>query len=236
MIPRRPVISYIFSSLNVPPERIPTDSDSFTLTAHPQTDLWRKPPGQDTSTAPVLFTNLRFPFVSAEVTVDAKWALEWDQAGLVIFAGAPPGVTPISPTANTDLPPPYSAGPATGTKWVKVGLEFSNDACHASCTVASAEGADWAISSLPPAIERRGDLRIKLERLAQALWVYYEDERGAWRKFREVTGFFCGVQDKAVRVGVYASRPAGFGGGGQGGSFEGVDRNLTVEFQDLLIF
>lgn len=73
----------------------------------------------------------------------------------------------------------------------------------------------------------------------------------SWRKLREVTWFFWGVEDKSVHVGVYASRPANFSmestmwaarnggrmtGGvddrGGGGSVNG----LVVEFEDLEIF
>ena len=58
-----------------------------------------------------------------------------------------------------------------------------------------------------------------------------------WKKLREVTWFFWGVEDKAVRVGVYASRPANFGisvyearGRGRG------TRSLRVGFEGLEIF
>jgi Leu/Phe-tRNA-protein transferase len=56
---------------------------------------------------------------------------------------------------------------------------------------------------------------------------------------REVTWFFWGFEDKAVRVGVYASRPANFGVSmfdrQNGGSNIGM-RNLCVEFEGLEIF
>jgi hypothetical protein len=93
-------------------------------------------------------------------------------------------------------------------KWVKVGLEFCNNACHATSVVANSEGADWSLSALPPHHAPRSDLRVKIERIGYALWVWYEDEVLGWKKLREVTWFFWGVEDKAVRVGVYASRPA----------------------------
>lgn len=79
----------------------------FELKAGPNTDLWRKPPNGDTSTAPIVFTSLRHPFVVAEVTVSADWEMEWDQGGLVIFAGAAPSLSPRIPTRRqlgTDYP------------------------------------------------------------------------------------------------------------------------------------
>lgn len=264
---------------------MPEYMGSFMLAAPPNTDLWRKPPSRDTSTAPVLYTALRNPFIAAEVTVSADWELEWDQGGLVIFAGAPPGQ--IIPTATTpearnvvsislndstttpvttssthhrrrssgsripvpesghqpprprSPPPPYST-PAPPSKWVKVGLEFCNNACHATSVVANSEGADWSLTSLPQYHARRLDLRVKIERIGYALWVWYEDEMLGWRKLREVTWFFWGVEDKAVRVGVYASRPANFGvsmfDSRHGGGSNAGMRDLCVDFEGLEIF
>ncbi|KAF2456590.1 hypothetical protein BDY21DRAFT_394219 [Lineolata rhizophorae] len=316
-----PPTSSCFTPLNVPPSEMPEWMDSFTLSAPPNTDLWRKPPARDTSTAPILYTALRNPFVSAEVTVSADWELEWDQGGLVIFAGAPPGRSTGSnqdgPPARSATapgagnipgsgdgngravaregpertagggeregsgqsvqssleellgqreqdagqqqqqqqpPPPYSP-PAPASKWVKVGLEFCNNACNATSVCATADGADWSSSALPAshARARRADLRLKLERIGYALWVWYEDVEmaagataggtaHAWKKLREVTWFFWGVEDKAVRVGVYASRPANIGptayrerGVGRGAPSV-TQRNLRVEFEGLEIF
>lgn len=294
-----PPASSSFTPLNVPNDVVPEWMGSFTMAAPPNTDLWRKPPSRDTSTAPILYTALRNPFRAAEVTVSADWELEWDQGGLVIFAGAPPGQmatvsataavtdTPEPPTVvnltlddsaastpstetqsqaspfenltNTSMshsasqrsevsspqlapqdPPPAYVQPAPASKWVKVGLEFCNNACHATSVVANSDGADWSLSALPPHQARRLDLRVKIERIGYALWVWYEDEMLGWKKLREVTWFFWGVEDKAVRVGVYASRPANFGlsmfdrrnGGGQNSGA----RNLCVDFEGLEIF
>ncbi|KAF2751103.1 hypothetical protein M011DRAFT_394752 [Sporormia fimetaria CBS 119925] len=257
-----------FTALNVPDDAVPEwmQMDSFTLAAPPNTDLWRKPPSRDTSTAPMLYTALRSPFVAAEVTVSADWELEWDQGGLVIFAGAPPGhivsnraspdpspapaPVPASgaplaagqPSAVTQRslrppPPPYMA-PAPASKWVKVGLEFCNNACHATSVCATSDGADWALSALSPLQARRQDLRVKMERIGYALWVWYMDDVAGWKKLREVTWFFWGVEDKMVRVGVYASRPANIGASvydrRNGGGYR--QRNLRVEFEGLEIY
>jgi len=263
-----PPDSASFTALNVPAHQVPEWMGSFTLAAPPNTDLWRKPPSRDTSTAPILYTALRNPFIAAEVTVSADWELEWDQGGLVIFAGAPPGrigaqttatvaavttasattpVTTITPdgvvvpapaVARDDPPPPYVT-PAPASKWVKVGLEFCNNACHATSVCATSDGADWALTSLPPHHARRLDLRVKIERIGYALWVWYEDEVSGWKKLREVTWFFWGVEDKAVRVGVYASRPANFGATHyerRHGGPSVTQRNLCVDFDGLEIF
>ncbi len=279
-----PPASSSFTTLNVPSDVVPEYMGSFTLAAPPNTDLWRKPPSRDTSTAPVLYTALRNPFIAAEVTVSADWELEWDQGGLVIFAGAPPGQTPpaLSPadapsvvpivlnnntpvpvpdphahhrrtnsssripipesgpsSSRSSGPPPAYVTPAPASKWVKVGLEFCNNACHATSVVANLEGADWSLTSLPAYHAPRMDLRVKIERIGYALWLWYEDEMLGWKKLREVTWFFWGVEDKAVRVGVYASRPANFGismfESRNGGTNVGM-RNLCVDFEGLEIF
>ncbi|KAK4981752.1 hypothetical protein LTR66_009742 [Elasticomyces elasticus] len=227
-------------------DSIPEWMGSFNLSAPPNTDLWRKPPSYDTSTAPILYTALRYPFCAAEVTVSADWELEWDQAGLCIFAGVPPGrlvsgTTHHHPRRSSlehaaDLLPIYPTLPPA-SKWVKAGLEFSNNVCHMTSVCAVGEGADWTLAPLPYYHARRSDLRIKLERIGYALWIWYEDARLGWRKVREITYFFWGVSDKAVRVGVYASRPANFdftpGGRRNSGSRDG---NLRVEFDGLEIF
>ncbi|KAI9889547.1 MAG: hypothetical protein M1814_005241 [Vezdaea aestivalis] len=294
-----------FQRLNLPPTHaLPTSMSYFSLTAPPNTDLWRKPPSRDTSTAPILYTSLRHPFIAAEVTVSADWELEWDQAGIVIFAGAPPGrVPPLpaeSPPATTTTtssaglpiestiipaaPPPYQPAPAS--KWVKAGLEFCSGRANASSVCATGEGADWSLAPLasstsapttvaapvmstsgfntglvpaanpigPPRMRTgmdRPELRVKLERVGYALWVWFEDPgsvgpggRGCgWKKLREVTWFFWGVEDKAVRVGVYACRPANFGpvwdarsSGGAGGGSAVAQRGLCVDFDGLEIF
>jgi regulation of enolase protein 1 (concanavalin A-like superfamily) len=250
---------------------------SFSLTAPPNTDLWRKPPSRDTSTAPILYTSLLHPFIAAEVLISADWELEWDQAGLVIFAGAPTGRRPPEIAGPDGQPPSYVPAPAS--KWVKAGLEFCGGRCNASSVCATSDGADWSLSplssscssssSIQPArldlLDSRVDLRVKLERVGYALWIWFEDpsleasssrdgETG-WKKLREVTWFFWGVEDKAVRVGVYACRPANFGGfvwdarhatssqGEVGSDVEGAEggggighRGLSVDFEGLEIF
>lgn len=250
-----PPESSSFAQLNLPQTfSLPSCMEFFTLTAPPNTNLWRKPPARDTSTAPIVYTTLRHPFVLAEVTVSADWEMEWDQGGLVIFAGAPPGRQPNGPHGRR----PFRPGPAelSSCKWVKAGLEFSAGTVNASSVCATADGADWSLSPLPT-IGFNGSttaLRIKLERVGHALWVWYQIPGlspfsetpdgigGSWKKLREVTWFFWGVEDKYVSVGVYASRPANFTssltfearGDGSGDGPHG--RGLMVEFEDLEIF
>ncbi|KAF2084109.1 hypothetical protein K490DRAFT_69138 [Saccharata proteae CBS 121410] len=261
-----PPDSSSFTALNISASAVPECMSSFSIPAGPDTDLWRKPPSSDTSTCPILYTALRHPFRSAEVTVSADWEIEWDQAGLVIFAGAPPGiiggarpssphqqqqqhgsdntsssntVVAIPPPEDSTAPPPaYSSLPTSSCKWVKLGLEFNSNACHATSVCATDSGADWSLTAL----QNRGprsDLRIKMDRVGPALWLWIEDEHGGWRKIREVTWFFWGVEDKAVRVGVYASRPANLAPTvweRRHGGPRITQRNLVVEFEGLEIW
>ncbi|MCJ1362553.1 hypothetical protein MMC16_001657 [Acarospora aff. strigata] len=327
-----------FTALNCHSDTVlPDCMDYFTLHARPNTDLWRKPPSRDTCTSPILYTRLTHPFVAAEVTVSAEFEMEWDQGGLVIFAGSPPTPSPppipnsqthiqahtpnptptptsIPTSQPSEPPPPYTHPPSPPTptpaaKWVKAGLEFCNGEPHASSVSATSDGADWATSPIPipiptpyPHSHTRASpsptcpsnytyqpypqhsphgpnytsLRIKLERIGYALWIWFApvsvsapdshdllhprsssttrrlDQQG-WKKLREVTSFFYGVDEKCVRVGVYASRPADFGvshyarthgvgvgggrgrGRGRGAGGEG-ERELEVEFEGLEIF
>ncbi|KAJ9624132.1 hypothetical protein H2203_005582 [Taxawa tesnikishii (nom. ined.)] len=260
-----PPSSSSFTPLNLPASQIPESMSSFTLSAPPNTDLWRKPPSSDTSTAPILFTALRFPFCAAEVTVSADFEYEWDQAGLCIFAGVPPGASSFPGLEHPNLGPevggernparsrqqssnasgeagtgaqdggewsilPAYTPPAGGTKWVKASLELTSSQLAATSVFASGSGSDWSLTRLPsyhsdPSFSRSPSspssllfpypsdsgipsLRLKLERIGYALWIYYFDLQHGWTKIREVSSFFWGIEDKSVRVGVYASRPA----------------------------
>ncbi|KAJ5894728.1 hypothetical protein N7495_006419 [Penicillium taxi] len=247
-----------FTALNLPSSfTLPECMEYFTLSAGPNTDLWRKPPNGDTSTAPIVFTSLHHPFVVAEVTVSADWEMEWDQGGLVIFAGAAP---------SSDAPAPVPAIVADRhtnrqpCKWVKAGMEFSGGMVNASSVSATADGADWCLS---PLVQAQGpevqSLRIKLERIGHALWIWYQVPSASpygvspgavgstWKKLREVTWFFYGVEDKLVHVGVYASRPTNLARSTtmwdamhgltiDSSLSTGSADGLVVEFEDLEIF
>lgn len=252
-----------FTTLNLPPTfTLPRCMEYFELSAGPNTDLWRKPPNGDTSTAPIVFTSLRHPFVIAEVTVSADWEMEFDQGGLVIFAGAAPQ---SFSSAAPGLPSPNATGrrlPAQPPcKWVKAGMEFSSGTVNASSVSATADGADWCLSPLVQGVSGTAiqSLRIKLERVGHALWIWYQVPSAApyavtpgavgstWKKLREVTWFFYGVEDKFVHVGVYASRPTNIARGQtmwdamhgltlENSSAAGSSDGLVVEFEDLEIF
>ncbi|KAL3473968.1 hypothetical protein BJX99DRAFT_248555 [Aspergillus californicus] len=251
-----------FTALNLPAEfTLPQCMEYFTLTAGPNTDLWRKPPNGDTSTAPIVFTSLRSPFLVAELTVTADFEMEWDQGGLVIFAGAAP-----QSISSDNLPLVRSSrfggngnGHPQPCKWVKAGMEFCSGAVNVSSVSATADGADWCLSQLNVSDRGIHSLRIKFERVNHALWVWYQvptvspyavtpgDVGSTWKKMREVTWFFYGVEDKFIHVGAYASRPASLprsstvwdmthrSGLGSSSTAAGTGDHLVVEFEDLEI-
>jgi len=216
MPPESTNFRYYNTPANTP---IPPWLGNFVLKARCGTDLWRKP-SRDTFTAPVLYTSCPLHFFRAEVTVHIRLnsAFEWDQGGLVIFAGPPPVHT--SPGANL---PAYSPPPAG--KWVKAGIEYYDGRTTASSVSASSDGADWSLVELPVGIN---ELKVRFERVESALWVFFDDGCD-WKKLREVTWFFHGVHEKNVRIGVYASRPANFMSGH-------ALEELVVEFEGLEIY
>lgn len=189
----------------------------------------------------------------AEVTVSADWEMEWDQGGLVIFAGAAPQSLSSSSMRSRRHPQPRC-------KWVKAGMEFSSGTVNASSVSATADGADWCLSplSLPNTPTAVQSLRIKLERIGHALWIWYQvpshsgtatPTPGAvgstWKKLREVTWFFYGVEDKFIHVGVYASRPTNLSRSSTMWELQNstslpssatAPDGLVVEFEDLEIF
>lgn len=241
-----------FSTLNVlRAASLPTDMDYFTLTAQPTTKIWREPGLADTMTAPMIYTALREPLIVAEVTITANWEMEWDQAGLVIFAGTPPSAEDGHPY------PPHSQAPCR--RWVKAGLELSSGTLHLSSTTAlSPSGADLSLNPLPNPTPCDNlysptpiSVRIKFERLGDALWIWYQppesprhgtfrspaEVSAGWRKAREVAGFFWGVERKdGVWIGCYASRPMQWNSSTTIQGQADDDRNgLWVEFEDLEI-
>jgi regulation of enolase protein 1 (concanavalin A-like superfamily) len=227
-------------------------SDYCSLTAPPNSTLWRKPLSGDDVTAPMILTRCTQPFILAEVTVTAEVEVEWDQAGLVIFVGMNPNEAPRPvPRHRRSFHRHYQDQP-TG-KWLKVGLELIDEDIGVATAVAQpCCGPDWSFTPIFPAPANssptspypyqshiQASLRIKLERVGQDLWVWYripDSYAGArspaevdreWKKARELSEFFGGVEVKSgIWVGCYASRPLEVDDGDGKGS-------LFVEFEGL---
>lgn len=229
---------------------LPPELDYFTLTARPTTKVWREPGLPDTITAPMIYTTLHEPLIVAEVTITANWEIEWDQAGIIIFAGIPP---------HTEGRPPSPHGQDPCRRWVKAGLELCSGTLHVSSTAAvSSSGADLSLNPLPISTQHNAPhalimpgVRIKLERIGDALWVSYQHPQSSahmtfhspaemsrgWCKVREVAGFFWGIESKnGVWIGCYASRPMQFSSNTTiQGRADDDGNGLWVEFEDLEI-
>jgi regulation of enolase protein 1 (concanavalin A-like superfamily) len=226
-------------------------SEYFSLTAPANSSLWRKPVSGDHVSAPMILTRLRQSFILAEVTITAEMEVEWDQAGLVIFVGMNPNDTNGSASRGRRSNYFGSNDPPPG-KWLKAGLGLSDEEAGVATAVAQPNcGPDWSFTPLfsdidpeQPYCFHRSSLRIKLEKVGQDLWVWWKipeshafssnyrspnDVSRDWKKAREVSEFFAGVEIKSgIWVGTYASRP-----------LEMDDRDgkseLVVEFEDLEI-
>ena len=177
-----------FVAVNVPTTFEQPDDvhEYFSLQAPPNTSIWRKPSASDDTTAPMILKRLRQSFILAEVTVSAALSEEFDQAGIVIFAGSLPDPTlpplPIAARRGPRHPRRASDARATG-RWAKAGLELIEGELHAASVVAiSPCGADWTSSArLPLPLTPFGDyssasqsLRVKLERVGESLWIWYK--------------------------------------------------------------
>jgi regulation of enolase protein 1 (concanavalin A-like superfamily) len=240
-----------FDTLNLSPTTsLPQELEYFTLTAQPSSKIWREPGLPDTVSAPMMYTTLREPLILAEVTITATFEMEWDQAGLFIFVGSPPHMEGHQSDSHSHVP---------CRRWVKAGLQLSSGTLHVfSAAAISPSGADLSLTSLSKVnscnvahASVMPSVRIKFERLGDALWVFYQEPQpplcmashspteasAEWQKVREVAGFFWGIDRKdAAWSGCYASRPMRWNSSTSiQGQAEDESNGLWVEFEDLEI-
>jgi regulation of enolase protein 1 (concanavalin A-like superfamily) len=178
-----------FVAVNVPTTfEQPLDvHDCFSLSAPPNTAIWRVPTALDETTAPMILKRLAGSLILAEVTVTTALTQEFDQAGIVIFLGSllDPTMSPL-PIASRRNPRQQRRGSesrATG-RWAKAGLQLVEGELHAASVVAmSPYGADWTSSAripIPPSPfggrypVASQSLRVKIERLDESLWIWYK--------------------------------------------------------------
>ncbi|KAH6633616.1 hypothetical protein C7974DRAFT_310315 [Boeremia exigua] len=217
-----------------PPKTQLIRTGPFALTAPPQTDLWRKPPATDVSTAPTHPATLpTYPLSSfrrARVTFSLPPAGElrqYDQAGLVL-------------RFDRD-----GEGGEKG-KWVKTGIEWYEGRPWVS-TVACDAWADWSVvpldtntstnTSSTADAETRPSATIEVERhadpLGSSLWVYrvLTTSTGETRvPLREINWVFAATEGWRVGVGGLVARPDPEGKGGElVGEFGGVEVEVDGE-------
>lgn len=243
-----------FEILNAPHEfEQPEDfKEYFTLTALADTRLSRRSPLQDDITAPMVLKRLSYPFVVCEATVTTDFQTDWDQGGLVIFAGGHP-TRPVSQARSLRTRHSVLHSSTYGSeKWARVALELiAGEVCISTLVANPNCDVDWASTPIAPC-SRIGQIsnpstRLKLERVGQDLWVWYkvqdvyyssshsptpESVSRQWRKCRQVVNFFDAASVKGgMWVGCYASRSV------QSESLQGYaqENGLFVEFEDLTI-
>lgn len=166
---------------------IPDLTGSFEITCPPATDIWDKPPSTHSFNAPIIYqSTTKGAFVSATVTVAAKWKDKYDQGGLCLVI--------------------KSAG---NTRWVKTGIEFLDGVPNVS-TVAKDKWADW---SLRPVLSQSTDsTTVEVESASDgSLWVWLVAADGKKAPLREVTWWGDLDEDVECWVGVYAAKPAPHG-------------------------
>ncbi|KAK3323845.1 hypothetical protein B0T19DRAFT_214696 [Cercophora scortea] len=190
-------------------------SSIFTITAAPDTDIWRKPPHTDVfnaATAPSPSTKTKGPlpsFLSAKASFSFPWTEQYDQAGLLL------SFRPLH-SPNTITSP---------TKWIKTGIEFYNGQPQLS-TVACDRWADWSVSPLATVdaaepsktetswttilIEKEVNFNETNER-GSSLWVYHVLEGGEKVALREICWVYGDDNDGVeweLEVLAMAARPA----------------------------
>jgi regulation of enolase protein 1 (concanavalin A-like superfamily) len=155
----------------------------FSLTAPHNTSISRRPSIPDVTNAPMVLKQVRQSFILAEVTVTLAPSVEFDQAGVVIFAGSLVDQTPITPVRRTPVNHRRRSGDLEVGRWAKVGLEMAEGEVHVASTVANTPyGADWSSSArlvsqpsppIYPGLASPHSVKVKIERVGLSLWIWY---------------------------------------------------------------
>jgi regulation of enolase protein 1 (concanavalin A-like superfamily) len=246
-----------YKTYNVPstfqqPEDV---SEYFSLAARSNTRIWRITTGDELS-APMLLKELDTTFQIAEVTLSAPFEMFWDQAGLVIFLNMSPTEPWINPDSYEGRRRRSTPVPASHRGvWATATLQMNEEGLCLATTVAAPSCApDLSFSMLaldshdPPGVAyQTGTLRLRLEKVGDALWVWYrvpvssygfagsaalyqtpEEVSSEWRKTREIGGFFVGSSPKSkIQIGCFASRYLELDAR--------EEKDFVAEFEDLAI-
>ncbi|KAK3353412.1 hypothetical protein B0T25DRAFT_210058 [Lasiosphaeria hispida] len=185
---------------------------TFTITASPGTDLWRKPPHADIFNAPTAAPSSgALPaFLSARGSFAFDFTERYDQVGLLLT------FHPLSSTG----PDPSASAP----KWIKTGIEFYNSKPMLS-TVACERYADWSVSPLGPQAARWTTISIEksTDEHGTSLWVYHVLEDGTKVPLREIAWVFGdNPEGWKVEASALAARPE-----------KGATGDLVVEVKDF---
>ncbi|KAK5717012.1 hypothetical protein LTR17_016154 [Elasticomyces elasticus] len=180
-----------WTATNGAPQPQDPTTTSFTITAPPKTDLWRRDPTPegDVFDAPYLTTSIAVSsFKSLKVTVTVPWKTQFDQGGLLLI-----------------FPDREGKGSGKGSgRWVKGGIEYFNGA-PALGVVGTDRFSDWSLAPMPSGSDRTATFEAVKD--GTTLWVYVLVD-GKRQALREIKWAFVDVKgDEALKVGVYAAKP-----------------------------
>ncbi|KAK2031554.1 hypothetical protein LX32DRAFT_584621, partial [Colletotrichum zoysiae] len=183
--------------------------DNFTLSAPPDTDVWKKPPSHNVYSAPTkaVPTKSLSQFRSAKITFSADWSEQYDQAGLILT---------------------FDSLSGRERRWIKTGLEYYNGTPQLS-TVSCHTWADWSIAPLA-AFGDTKSVTVLVEKaqdnLGLSLWVYYVNLDGTKEPLREVCWVYgdddASGKDWNLTVGALVARPS-----------KDAKSDLEVHFKDF---
>ncbi|KAF2849821.1 hypothetical protein T440DRAFT_398263 [Plenodomus tracheiphilus IPT5] len=201
------------------PNTTTTTLPSFTLSAPPGTDIWRKPPTHNAFTATTHPatppTHPLSTFHRARLTFalpPSSHLRQYDQAGLLLHI-TKPGL------------------PNNETKWIKTGIEFYYGKPYVA-TVGCDTWADWSLVPMPEFSSTDNnnssgsaqpgatiEARRESDELGKSIWVYWivRDEAGKEverRPLREVTWVLAEEEGWSISVAGYVCRPTKEGGEG----------------------
>lgn len=189
----------------MPPTNTPPET--FTITAPPNTDIWAAPPSTRRFNAPLAHAT-RGPlqaFTRAGLTLSLPPSQEnlvqYDQGGILLA-----------------IVRPGDQNQSDEKRWLKTGIEM----CDGEPWLTVVGCDRWSDLSMVPlgwgggSAEggkggRRPTARVEVERVKEALWVYWITEKGRRVPIREVNWFFSHeeIAEEAweVSVAAYAVRP-----------------------------
>ncbi|KJX97694.1 hypothetical protein TI39_contig470g00006 [Zymoseptoria brevis] len=206
------------------------EKDSFTITAPPHTDIWRRGDDDDVFNAPVVFQSMRASeFKKVEVTVFAPWKTQYDQGGIFIAFPNPADAEGGESGGTKKLP----SARLKGIKHIKAGIEFFETSSVLGI-VGTDRYSDWSLSPMSNEYHQKATFRAVRD--GTTLWIYAaqkgsEEEAGGegLKPMREVKwAFMEGREDAEVWVGVYAAKPTAEAG-------EDEEKGIEVTFEDLVV-
>ncbi|CZT15991.1 uncharacterized protein RCC_01831 [Ramularia collo-cygni] len=204
---------------------VPKDTDSFTITAPPKTDIWRPADDDDVFNAPMIYQRIKASdFKKIEATMWAPWKTQYDQGGLVIaFLN--------SSTPKTPADPNEEVAAFKNLKWIKAGIEFfGTESCLG--IVGTDRYSDWSLSPMNKEYHQKAKFRA--ERDGTTLWIYAAQEGDEKLKpMREVKwAFLEGRGEGDILVGVYAAKPTPEEGNEKDGA---TQKGIEVTFSELVL-